>query len=166
MAYIALSHFVEIIWKLRGKSMRRPVCEECLWLDIRLWQRRQLLRPGISFPWRWSQGGETVGEIAVRIEPAAVVLSYMAKTEEQGSKRVEQQFPIEWTACNFGGGRPWFRCSAASNGVFCGRRVAKLYLLSSIFACRNCYGLRPVEIQDSTRSLFVIQASDGTIRFD
>jgi hypothetical protein len=28
------------------------------------------------------------------------------------------------------------------------------------------YALRPVEIQDSTRSLFVIQTLDGTIRFD
>ena len=41
---------------------------------------------------------------------------------------VEQRVPITWTACHFGGQRPWF-----------GRRV--LYLAGKLFACRRCYGL-------------------------
>jgi hypothetical protein len=41
-------------------------------------------------------------------------------------------------------------------------------VLWAVNALRNqiAHSLRPVEIQDSTRSLFVIQTLDGTIRFD
>jgi hypothetical protein len=51
---------------------------------------------------------------------------------------MENAVPLDWTACTFGGARPWFLCPA--NG--CGHRVAKLYLGGSgIFACRRCYRL-------------------------
>lgn len=47
--------------------------------------------------------------------------------------------PIEWTACRYGGRRPWFRCP----GVACDARVRILYRpwRSRYFACRHCYGL-------------------------
>ena len=85
--------------------------------------------------------GEPCGEVAVRINTSAAVITYRTcEPDEREWKPVEQRIPIEWTACHFGGGRPWFRCKATSNGQYCGRRVA-LYLLDSIFACRRCYGL-------------------------
>ena len=43
---------------------------------------------------------------------------------------------LDWTPCNLGGQRPWFRCPARG----CGRRVAILYG-GAIFACRHCYRL-------------------------
>jgi hypothetical protein len=43
--------------------------------------------------------------------------------------------------CRFGGRRPWLTCSAHSNGRYCGRRVAMLYLAGELFACRRCCGL-------------------------
>jgi hypothetical protein len=47
-----------------------------------------------------------------------------------------------WTACHFGGCRPWFLCPAdVGNGQRCGRRVAKLYTRGYVFACRQCCGL-------------------------
>jgi len=48
---------------------------------------------------------------------------------------------VTWTACHFGGHRPWFVCSIHSSGRYCGRRVAVLYLADKLFACRRCYGL-------------------------
>ena len=47
---------------------------------------------------------------------------------------MEYPVPIEWTPCNYGGWRAWFRCPAAG----CGRRVALLFLNGGIFACRQC----------------------------
>lgn len=41
-------------------------------------------------------------------------------------------FPIEWTRCNYGGWRPWFRCA------LCGRRVAKIYGGGIFLGCRHC----------------------------
>jgi hypothetical protein len=44
-------------------------------------------------------------------------------------------FPVEWTRCNYGGGRPWFRCT-------CGKRVARLYCGGLFIGCRSCYSAR------------------------
>jgi hypothetical protein len=46
--------------------------------------------------------------------------------------------PLEWTACNFGGERPWFLCP----GIGCVRRVTILYGPVKYFLCRYCYDLR------------------------
>lgn len=52
-------------------------------------------------------------------------------------------YPLVATPCNYGGLRWWFICSVYRSGVYCGRRVAKLYLGSgsNYFACRHCYDL-------------------------
>jgi hypothetical protein len=44
-------------------------------------------------------------------------------------------FRVEWTRCNYGGGRPWLRCS-------CGKRVARLYCGGIFIGCRSCYRAR------------------------
>jgi len=120
-----------------------PTCEECPAIDVRLWQRQGLLRPGLTFPVSWAQDGDPCGNISVRSEQNAVVLSFLAR--DWGSeiwKPVNQRVPIAWTVCNFGNYRPWFCCMARSNGRTCGRRAAKLYLAGSpCFACRHCYQL-------------------------
>lgn len=47
------------------------------------------------------------------------------------------------TPCNYGGVRYWFICPLSKNGVYCGRRVAKLYKApgGNYFGCRHCYDL-------------------------
>ncbi len=56
---------------------------------------------------------------------------------------VKQKYPIVMSKCNYGGVRYWFRCSVYNSGVYCGRRVGKLFLGagSNYFACRHCYDL-------------------------
>lgn len=48
------------------------------------------------------------------------------------------EYPVylDWTLCNLGGRRAWFKCPAKG----CGRRVAILYG-GSIFAFRSCHNL-------------------------
>ena len=52
---------------------------------------------------------------------------------------VMEPISLTWTACNFGGERPWFVCPGAG----CGRRVADLYGGSAgrYLLCRHCYDL-------------------------
>ena len=50
---------------------------------------------------------------------------------------VEEPVPLSWTACNFGGERPWFVCPGARGG----RKVAVLYGPRRYFLCRHCYDL-------------------------
>ena len=42
-------------------------------------------------------------------------------------------------------------CSVRSNGVFCGRKVTKLYAGGRLFACRHCYDLAYYSQQESLR---------------
>jgi len=68
-------------------------------------------------------------------------LRFRYQTEEADSGDVLDEFDysaqLDYTACHFGGYRPWFRCPA------CGDRVAKLYLPPGRYrlACRECYEL-------------------------
>jgi hypothetical protein len=71
-------------------------------------------------------------------EPAdAVRLSYSQGLHGEEQEDVAYRVPIEWTACNFGGGRPWFVCPGRS----CIRRAALLYLGGRYFLCRKCQDL-------------------------
>ncbi len=105
-------------------------------IDVRRWQRDGWIAPYQSFNWQWSRDGETMAAIQVRTEPGQVMLTYRHRSSSGDWK--DQSYPIQldWTTCNFGGTRPWFRCPA--NG--CGRRVAVLYV-GAIFACRHCHQL-------------------------
>jgi hypothetical protein len=70
-----------------------------------------------------------------------IVLRYQFKTYGRDWDSIEQRVPIRWLPCRFGGEQPWFICVAHANGVYCGRRVARLYGGGRFFACRHCYGL-------------------------
>lgn len=75
---------------------------------------------------------------------AAIYLDYTVTPPRDGEKRdVSYHVPIDYTDCNFGGSRPWFRCPTDAGG--CNRRVRKLYLPiyadQERFLCRECYDL-------------------------
>jgi len=105
-------------------------------LDVRRWKRDGLLTPGRAFGWQWSRDGEVVASIQVRVETGRVFLNYRHRSG--GVEWKDENYPVwlDWTPCNLGGQRPWFRCPARG----CGRRVAILYG-GGIFACRHCYRL-------------------------
>lgn len=48
---------------------------------------------------------------------------------------------LESTPCNLGGVRWWFLCPLVVDGVYCARRVRRLYKGSDYFGCRNCQRL-------------------------
>ena len=66
---------------------------------------------------------------------SSVTLMYRHRL--RGDEKWEgMEYPVglEWTACHYGGKRPWFLCPC------CGRRVAVLYG-ARIYACRHCHNL-------------------------
>lgn len=127
--------------------MARPftggaTCESCKSIDVRRWHRKARLSAGQYFSWSWTCDGEPSGNIGVRTEVDAVVLTYRSRSYGDDEwKSVQQRVPITWTACHLGGRRPWFVCPVYSSGQYCGRRVALLYGVGELFACRRCYGL-------------------------
>ena len=107
-------------------------------LDVRLFQRDGVLVAGRSFTTSWMRNGKAIASIQVKVEADRVILDY--RHQRGGGEWKSENYPIriEWTPCNYGGSRAWFRCPADG----CTRRVAKLFLGSSgIFACRHCYQL-------------------------
>ncbi len=105
-------------------------------LDVRRLQRDGLLTSGLASGWRWTRDGEEVASIQIRCEADRVMLSYQSRNNGGEWQAMEYAAHLEWTPCNLGGRRAWFRCPARG----CGRRVAILYG-GTIFACRHCYGL-------------------------
>ncbi len=115
----------------------KDTTDDCRALDVRFFQRDGVLVAGRSFTTSWMRNGKAIASIQVKVEVDRVILDY--RHQSNGGEWESQNYPvrIEWTACNYGGSRAWFLCPAQG----CGRRVAKLFLGSAIFACRHCYRL-------------------------
>lgn len=105
-------------------------------LDVRRLQRDGLLTPGKAFSWEWSRNGENVASIHVRTEANRLILNYRHRSGSGDWQSIEYPVWLDWTECNYGGRRAWFRCPAKG----CGLRVAVLYG-GTIFACRHCHHL-------------------------
>jgi len=101
-------------------------------LDVRKLHHGGLLTPGRSFNWQWSRNGNVLASIGVTVDATnSVTLDYRSK--QQGGEWQDKRYQvlIGWTACNYGGNRPWWLCPC------CGRRVAVLWG-DSTYACRHC----------------------------
>lgn len=97
----------------------------------------------------WTDGWGNMSKINISIDLQNnsnwnIELNYKIRNgSDEEWTSVKHQYPIVFTPCQYGGFRYWFICSIYHNGVYCGRRVAKLYLGggSNYFACRHCYNL-------------------------
>lgn len=110
-------------------------------LDVMKLHRGGCFRPGYRGTWQWSYQDGTTATIQQRADETGIVLIYKYRPGFGDWEPVEQRVPIDWTACRYGGSRPWFRCVCSSGDRYCGKRVAKLYGAGKLFACRHCYRL-------------------------
>jgi len=119
----------------RRNQIGKDTTNDCRALDVRHLQRRDLLRPGLSFSLEWTSKRQGLATIIVQVETDKLTLNYRHQSPGGGWQDKEYQVKLSRTSCNYGGQRAWFTCPA--NG--CGRRVAKLFLSGSgSFACRHC----------------------------
>jgi hypothetical protein len=121
---------------------KKATTGECQSVDVRYLNRHGLLKPEGWFSLRWSRAGRETGSIRGVVEgsdrPERVLLHYRHRSGPGDAwEDVHEPISLDWTACNFGGQRPWFVCPGAG----CGRRVALLYGLGRYFLCRHCYDL-------------------------
>lgn len=114
---------------LYGQGGGKTAVEHCRSIDIRRWQRDDLLS-GSGFGWSWmNNNGEMKAAIEVITEDTHLTLSYSANSDP-----VETKIYYDETTTGFGK-RKWFLCPT------CGDRCAVLYLKSKHFACRKCQDL-------------------------
>jgi hypothetical protein len=91
---------------------------------------------------RWSRAGSEADSIRCVVSgddrPDRMTFLYRHRSGMGGEwEDVREPVDLAWTACNFGGERPWFLCPR----VGCGRRVAVLYGPGRYFLCRHCCDL-------------------------
>ena len=128
-------------------------------LDVRYLQRKGLLAPGLNFSLDWVRSGEKVASIGVRTEVDKVILSYRHQRGNEDWQSTEHAVLLDWTSCNYGGRRAWFRCPADG----CGRRVAHLYS-GSFFICRHCNQLAYESQREDSASRMIRKAEKIRVR--
>jgi|SRR5215211_4750331 len=145
---------------------KKSTTGECESVDVRYLHREGLLEPGCWFSFCWSQAERETGSIRGAVEgndrPVRVLLLYRHRSGLGDEwEAVQEPISLEWSACNFGGERPWFICPGAG----CGRRVALLYGLGRYFLCSHCYDLVYKSQQDNEmqRALRRAQAIRGRL---
>jgi hypothetical protein len=117
---------------------KKSTTNECQSIDVRYLHCNGLLKPGHYFSLRWSRAGRQTGSIGGVAYRDQVTLLYRHRRGQGGEwEDIKETVPLDWTACNFGGERPWFICPVAG----CGRRVAIVYGPGRYFLCRHCYDL-------------------------
>jgi len=121
---------------------KKTTTGECQRVDVRYLYREGLLKPRSWFSLRWSRAGRETGSIRGAMigdaKPEGVILTYRHRSGPGNEwEDVHEPVSLDWTACNFGGERPWFVCPGAG----CGRRVGLLYGPGRYFLCRHCYDL-------------------------
>ncbi len=129
-----------------GPSRRRNsgTVEGCRSLDVRYLHSRGSLQPGLVLSMSWSntRTGLETASIGIRTYEDSIMLSYRYRRRNTDEwQGVEETVRLTWTRCNYGGQRPWFICPGIVNGLYCGHRVAILYLAGQHYLCRHCYRL-------------------------
>src|SRR4051812_18597839 len=119
----------------------RDTVESCRSLDVNRLERTGCLELGWAGRWQWTRDGERVAWISLRAEVDQLHLTYRVRSAGEDWQDVRETVGIVRVPCRFGGSRPYFNCPGVVNGVYCGRRVAKLYQGGQYFLCRHCSGL-------------------------
>jgi hypothetical protein len=117
--------------------------EEVHRLDIRYMKQHGLIRLGSIGSLSWFRGDQQTGSIGFRVKLDCLVLDYRYRSVGGDWEPVQETIWLDWTACHYGGQRPWFRCP------WCFRRVAVLCGYGKRFLCRHCYRL-PYASQQET----------------
>ena len=100
---------------------------------------------GIS--WKNSCGEETssIGIAVSTLDGENCIRFQYTTTDRDSREKTEYDYKanLTTTTCNLGGVRYWFVCPLSKGGVYCGRRVAKLYKApgAGYFGYRHCYNL-------------------------
>lgn len=130
---------------------KKDTVEDCKSVSISFLKKHGYLNAesskwgGIS--WKNCYGEETssISIVVSTFEGDSFVRFYYTVTKRSTGEKIECDYKVRLTTtpCNLGGVRYWFICPLSRNGVYCGRRVAKLYCApgANYYGCRHCYDL-------------------------
>jgi len=130
---------------------KKDTVEDCRSVSISFLRKHGYLSEPCSMSgsivWKNYYGEETssIGILVSTLDDDNYVRFQYTSTDRNTGEKTKYDYKIQLTTtpCNFGGVRYWFICPLSRNGVYCGRRVAKLYKApgANYFGCRHCYDL-------------------------
>ena len=156
----------------RYYSDKKDTVEDCRSVSISFLRKHDYFcgyRSG-GIAWKNYLGEETssIGIVVSTLDGESNIRFQYTSTDRNSGEKTEYDYKVSLTTtpCNLGGLRYWFVCSLSKGGVYCGRRVAKLYRSpgASYFGCRHCYNLS-YESRNETRS-GMLRAFGGVLRVD
>lgn len=113
---------------------------------------RRNFRGSCTVTWNWTaaDGCQRFREIYCDVETDETAGAVRLRYEwMQTHEAMEYSVRLTTTPLSWGGLKWWFICPLSKNGIPCGRRVGKLYLLNRHFACRHCHELTYRSCQES-----------------
>ncbi|HUU19733.1 MAG TPA: hypothetical protein VMW72_21460 [Sedimentisphaerales bacterium] len=130
---------------------KKDTVEDCRSVSISFLRKHGYLSEPCSMSgsivWKNYYGEETssIGIVVSTLDDNNYIRFQYTTTDRNTGEKTEYDYKVQLTTtpCNFGGVRYWFICPLSRNGVYCGRRVAKLYKApgGGYFGCRHCYNL-------------------------
>ena len=87
--------------------------EACQRLDLSSLHQGGWLRPGSCGTARWRRGERVTSSIGWTVDGEAGTATVLELRYAVGGEVIRYAVPIAWTACRFGGRRPWFVCPGA-----------------------------------------------------
>jgi len=133
------------------KSISMPLLRKNGYFDS-LWPR------GIVWTnWRGEETASMTVSVHISEVEGHVRLMYtMTDRDTRKQTPFDHKVQLATTPCHLGGARWWFLCPLSRKGVYCGRRVAKLYRAprADYYGCRHCYDLSYESRNESRRGRF------------
>ena len=130
---------------------KKDTVEDCSSVSISFLKKQGYLSEPCSMSgsifWKNSFGEETssIGIFVSTLDNDNYVRFQYTSTDRNTEEKTKHDYKVQLTTtpCNYGGVRYWFICPLSRNGVYCRRRVAKLYKAPGAvyFGCRHCYNL-------------------------
>ena len=130
---------------------KKDTVEDCRSVSIAFLNKHGYFRYYSSKSGRifWTNSfGEETGSIGINVtimDGQNFVRFYYTVTDRNTGEKTDYDYKVSLTTtpCYFGGVRYWFICPLYRSGVYCGRRVGKLYEAPGAvyFGCRHCYDL-------------------------
>jgi hypothetical protein len=115
----------------------KPVCDGRIALNVSKYRPVLIKGTGHGRPVTPPVGDGGGCLIGYLVTPKGLELTYRVLsggTISYMGKEVTEFVRVTWSACHFGGRRPWFMCPG------CNKRVGKLYHIAAGFRCRGCGG--------------------------
>ena len=109
--------------------------DEARRIDIRFLKKDGSLRPGSGGVIRWFLNGEETNSVSYSVESDCLRLRFMCRQAGGDWIPHVETIHFDYTSCNYGGTRSWFRCPA------CNRRIAVLYGVGRRYLCRHRHRL-------------------------